>query len=261
MIPYNALVSTKYGMMLANRNDAYVGQSLLRYGEFSDLEVEFLRQFVPPGSVVIDAGANTGALTIPFAHMVGLKGCVIAFEPQRICYQTLCANIQLNSLPNVIAFQYALGNEGDSIRIPLLDPFQPNNFGGIALSQEATGEVVPLARLDEMGLPPAGLLKIDVEGMEPEVLKGARGYITEHKPVLYVEADRQERKAELMQLLEELQYNAFVHNPPLYNPGNFRRDEHSVFMGTTPEGHTAPILSINLLCLPQGQEPPHMEGA
>jgi FkbM family methyltransferase len=247
VIPFNVQTSTRYGTFVVNQHDVYVAGSLLRYGEFSQLEVEFLRPYLTPGSTVLDIGANIGALTIPFAHLVGPTGCVVAFEPQRLCYQTLCANVALNSLTNVLAFQYALGFEGDSIRVPLTDPYQRNNFGGLALSPTENGEIVTLVKLDEINAPKAGLVKIDVEGMEPEVLKGGRGYITEHKPVLYLEADRAERKAELMGLLDELEYTAYAHNPLLYNADNFRRDSGNVF---------GEIRSINLLALPRGTQPP-----
>lgn len=247
MMPYNVLTSTRYGTMLANHFDVYVGNSLLLYGEFSQLEVEFLGPWLKTGNVVLDLGANVGALTVPFAKSVGRSGCVMAFEPQRICFQTLCANVALNSLTNVIAFPYAVGCEGDSIRIPMVDPYKRDNFGGKALSPDAPGEAATLVSLDEFNLPRADLVKIDVEGMEPEALKGGRRWITEHKPVLYVEADRKDRREELLGLLDELGYDAWTHNPPLYNPNNYRGDEINVF---------GPIHSLNLLCLPRGQQPP-----
>jgi FkbM family methyltransferase len=247
VIPFNVLTSTRYGTLLCSQNDVYVGGSLLRYGEFSELEVEFLRPYLEPGAVVLDIGANIGALTIPFATLVGPKGVVIAFEPQRLCFQALNANVALNSLTNVVTFQRALGAEMGVLRVPLTDPHMRNNFGGLELSADANGEHVEVWTIDDMGLPAASLCKIDVEGMETQVLQGARGYIAEHKPALYLEADRQEKKAELMALLDELEYTAYGHNPKLYNPDNWRGDKDNIF---------GEIASINLLALPSGQQPP-----
>jgi FkbM family methyltransferase len=247
VIPFNVLTPTRYGTMLTSQNDVYVGGSLLRYGEFSELEIEFLRPYLQPGAVVLDIGANIGALTLPFATLVGPKGAVIAFEPQRLCFQTLCANVALNSLTNVVTFQRALGSEMGVLRVPLTDPYQRNNYGGLALSADANGEHVEVWTIDEMGLPAASLCKIDVEGMECEVLKGARGYIAEHRPVLYLEADRHDRTPELMKLLDELEYTAYRHNPLLYNANNWRGDKENIF---------GQIASLNLLALPSGQQPP-----
>jgi FkbM family methyltransferase len=247
VIPFNVLTPTRYGTVLCSNMDVYVGGSLLRYGEFSQLEVEFLKPYLQPGAVVLDIGANVGALTLPFATLVGPKGAVIAFEPQRLCFQTLCANVALNSLTNVVTFQRALGSEMGVLRVPLTDPYQRNNYGGLALSADANGEHVEVWTIDEMGLPKAGLCKIDVEGMETEVLQGARGYIAEHRPVLYLEADRHERKPELMALLDELEYTAYGHNPLLFNPNNWRGDKDNIF---------GQIASLNLLALPSGQQPP-----
>ncbi len=228
--------------MLANPFDQFVGRSLLIYGEFSQLEVDFLAHFIRPGDVVLDIGANIGALTIPFARMVGPKGSVIAFEPQRICFQALCANIALGSFANVVAMQWAVGAEDGATRVPLADPTKPSNFGGLAVSPTEGGETVILATLDGMSLPKPALIKVDVEGMEPEVLKGARQYITEHRPTLYLESDRADRRAELKALLDEMGYLAYAHNPPLYNPDNYRGDPQNVWPN---------VLSFNWLCLPR----------
>jgi FkbM family methyltransferase len=247
MIPFNVLTPTRYGTMLCNQNCVYLGGSLLRYGEFSELEVDFLRPYLQPGAVVLDIGANIGALTLPFATLVGPKGAVIAFEPQRLCFQTLCANVALNSLTNVVAFQRALGAEMGVLRVPLTDPYQRNNYGGLALSADANGEHVEVWTIDEMGLPKAGLVKADCEGMENQVLKGGMGYIREYKPVLYLEADREDKRAELMGLLDELDYNVFPHNPLLYNENNWRGDPVNIF---------GQIASLNWLCLPRGATPP-----
>lgn len=256
MIPYNVLTSTRYGTMLCNRNDVYVGGSLLTYGEFSELELDLLRFYAPPESVVLDVGANIGALTVALAQWVGPRGAVVAFEPQRLVYQTLCANLALNSLTNVRAFAYAVGHpeSGAMIRIPLTNPWHRNNFGGVELSAEAIGEATAVMALDACGLPPCSLLKADVEGMEAEVLRGGRSYIAQHRPVLYLEADRPAKRPELLELLDELGYDAYAHHPPLYNPDNWRGDPTNCF---------GEIVSVNVLGLPRGKgfEPPPLERA
>jgi len=227
--------------MLFNRNDMYVGASLRKYGEFSPEETELFRQIVRPGMTVVEAGANIGAHTIELSRMVEPHGMVVAIEPQRLVFQVLCANLALNSRANVFAHSCAVGAENGSILVPVLPPDQVSNFGGVSLRNAQQGELVPLRRLDDMGLAHCHVLKIDVEGMEVEVLRGAAGLIEEHRPAIYAENDRKERSEELLELLRALNYRIFAHKPRLYSPVNFAGDAEDLFPG---------IVSMNLLCLP-----------
>lgn len=241
MVPFNHLASTRHGLMLYHRMSQYIGSSIDRYGEFSPDEVDFLTALVGPGSVVLDGGANIGALTIPFAKAVGLSGTVVAVEPQRLTYQALCANIALNSLPNVFAMHAALGAMAGSITVPRIDLLSPNNEGGLGLGQHSDGEKVPVIRIDDIALPGVTLIKLDLEGMERAALSGARKTIKAHQPILYVENDREEQSANLIRDLKALRYRLFWHRPPLYRRDNFRNTSENVF---------GPLLSINMLCLP-----------
>ena len=63
---------------------------------------------IEPGDVVVDVGADIGALTVPLARAVGPAGRVLAFEPQPTVFQNLCANLALNDLLHVQAFNAAL---------------------------------------------------------------------------------------------------------------------------------------------------------
>ena len=107
----------RYGPMLYLANDLYVGRSLDRYGEWSEAEMELLRQVVRPGNVVLDIGANVGTHTIFLAQTVGPEGAVLAFEPQRMVFQILCANVALNGLPNVYTHHAAVGRRPGNIRV------------------------------------------------------------------------------------------------------------------------------------------------
>lgn len=241
-MPYHQLVEARYGRMIVNRHDEYVGRSFLTYGEFSEGEVGFLRALVGPGMAVVEAGANYGAHTIPLAQMVGRSGTMLAIEPQRLAYQALCGNLALNSLPQVIALQAAVGAEPGHVVVPLLDPDAPNNIGGLALGAHQQGERVPQITVDSLDVPRLDLLKADVEGMEPEVLIGAVATLRRHRPLLYLESDRDDRRAELLALLRAHRYDAYWHCPPLYNPDNYAGRVDNVF---------GQIVSQNLLCVPR----------
>jgi FkbM family methyltransferase len=254
---FNVLCETKYGTMLANKHDVYVGTSLLRYGQFSEGEAELFRALIPVGGVVIEAGANIGALTVPIAQHVGRDGLVLAYEPQRLAFQLLNANVALNCLTNVITRQVALGASVGMIPVPMVDPYATANVGGFEIRGHSHGEPVPLKRLDDYGeLPRLDFLKADVEGMELSVLLGANRLLTTHWPTLYLEADRQDKQAALVGTMVELGYRLYLHTPPLFSPDNWNHKPDNIFIQ-----NDQPVVSINLLGIHESREtPPEISG-
>jgi FkbM family methyltransferase len=236
-----AVGQCRYGPMMYLRRDACVGRSLHEYGEFSEGEVEIFRSVLRPGDIAVDIGANIGAHTIPMAQLVGPTGFVFCFEPQRILFNILCGNVALNELVNVKAYPLALGRAPGQTRVMPLDYRGANDFGGVPLGG-AQGEPVAVATLDQIGLAKVRFMKIDVEGMEIEVLLGAKGLLARDRPLLYVENDRLDKSEALVAQLIADGYRMWWHVPPLFNPANFRGNADNVF---------ADILSFNMLCLPR----------
>jgi FkbM family methyltransferase len=238
---FNQLAAGKDGYFVYNRNDRYIGRSIERYGEWSGLEMDLFRQVCAPGYIVIEVGANIGAHTVGLARLVGPSGRVLAFEPQRLVFQALCANIALNSLVNVDCFWSAVGTREGLIRVPEMDPNHVNNFGGFSLLGANGNSEVACETLDRrLGLPRLDFIKIDVEGMEIEVLRGGAQLLQKFKPILYVENDRIERSSELMHLISEHGYRMFWHMPPLFNPQNHFGETEDLWPG---------VVSANLLCV------------
>jgi FkbM family methyltransferase len=231
---FNRLTRTRQGLVLYNRHDKYIGRSIDRYGEFSGGEADLFHQAVKPGWTVVEAGANIGAHTILLAKQVGPRGTVYAFEPQRIVFQTLCANLALNSIANVYAQCAAVGDAAGTIMVPTLDYDVENNFGGLPLGG-TKGEAVPVITIDSLDLPQCQFIKVDVEGMELSVLKGAARTIERCRPVLYVENDRPERSPPLIEYLLSLGYRLHWHLPMLYRPDNFYQNPVNEFRGIISE--------------------------
>ncbi|MEO8113977.1 MAG: FkbM family methyltransferase, partial [Phenylobacterium sp.] len=86
-----------------------------------------------------------------------------------------------------------------------------------------------------------GLIKIDVEGFEPQVLRGARDTIARCRPLLYVENDRPANQREVISLLAGMGYRQYWHTPALFDPDNFNGVAENIF---------GDIRSLNLLCIP-----------
>jgi FkbM family methyltransferase len=230
--PGNKVTRCRHGTMVYPPHDRYVGRSLELYGEFSESEVALFRGLVRPGDTVLDVGANVGAHTLPLARLVGSGGRVVAFEPQRLLFYCLCANVVLNDLTNVDCRHAAVGQTSGTLDVPELDYTVEENFGGVGLGggrPAGPSYPVPLVRIDDVPLDRCDLMKIDVEGMEREVLAGAVATIRRHRPFLYVEDDRHDRSAELRALLCSLGYELYRHHPPLFNPANFFGRPENVF--------------------------------
>jgi FkbM family methyltransferase len=238
---FNEIAPCRGGLMLYNRNDIYIGASLRKYGEFSRDEAELFRIIVSPGMTVLDIGANIGVHTVDLAYLVGSAGVVHAFEPQRLIFQTLCANMALNCRTNVFTHHAAVGAAKGTLLVPSLDPDGSHNYGGLSLRGAQQGEAVPVVTVDGLGLGVCHLIKLDVEGMETEALQGAAGTIARFRPILYVENDREARSVELISLIRSYRYRLYWHLPPLYSPNNFRADPENMFGNT---------ISVNMLCLP-----------
>lgn len=131
----------------------------------------FFRQYLKPGDTVVDVGANIGDTSIVCAQAVGRAGSVYAFEPHPTVFSWLVENIRLNDLPNVTVSNLALGSAEDAVDFSNDRRDDMNRI----VSSGAQSIRVPLKTLDA-ALPLLShvtLLKIDVEGFELFVLRGA----------------------------------------------------------------------------------------
>jgi FkbM family methyltransferase len=185
---------------------------------------------------VLDIGANLGAFSIPVARRVAAHGAhVYAFEAQRIIFQQLCGNVFLNRVGNCFAYNVAVGASDGMMRLPKIDYLRSENIGSVSLLPEIQDvtrvsysrtefEEVELKALDSFRFKGrCSFIKIDVEGFESEVLKGALRLIetNDFPPVLFEEWRKgkftgaagksvERRQEETRSLLSGLGYN-FLH--------------------------------------------------
>ena len=183
-----------------------MGWQLLERGAYDPEEVALvlailrsLRRHRGDGVVALDCGANIGVHAVCWGREMAGWGEVLAFEPQTRIFYALAGNVALNNCFNVSARHLALGRAAGSIALPGLDYLRPASYGSLELRRHGgneeigqpvaadSGETVAVACIDGLGLPRADFLKIDVEGMELEVLDGATATIARDRPVLLVE--------------------------------------------------------------------------
>ncbi|WP_205962428.1 FkbM family methyltransferase [Paraburkholderia phosphatilytica] len=243
--PY-VLVDTRHGTMLANRHDEYVGQALIQYGEYAELETQLLLQCANRPGTVVEVGANIGSQTVPLAKAAKAAGAdVVAFEPQPFLFQNLCANLALNAVDNVTAWPFACAAQEGTVWFQHPNYQRTGNFGAVSVHEQAleNGVQVPCVRLDDrVRERTVQLLKVDVEGFELQVLQGAREVLANHRPLLYVENDRVANSAALIQHLWGQGYRLWWHITPLFNPQNFRGNA---------ENRYSNLCSVNMLGVPK----------
>lgn len=228
---------TRYGYITFFTNDMFIGRSFDLYGEYCQDLIKVITQLVKINSTVIDVGANIGAITLPLAKMVGRQGRVIAFEPMPQLFNMLCANIALNDLQQIVPMRYAVGNEREIVKLWVQ---QPGNIGSVTIGQGKDEAQTIL--LDDLQLKTCHFMKIDVEGYEQQVIEGATNTIKKFRPLLMVENDRIDKSANLIKLLQNLDYRLFWCCTRLYSPDNFYENQQDVF---------GQIYSVDMLAVPQ----------
>lgn len=152
-------------------------------------ELRLLRDLVDPNKVAVDVGANRGV----YAYVLSqLAERVIAFEP----IPQLCEALVESQLQNVEVRQVALSSQSGeaTLHIPSIDGRELDTRASLnsPASEQRTRTIkVPTARLDAVAdLGPVGFVKIDVEGHEMEVLRGASGLLQSQRPNLVVEIEQ-----------------------------------------------------------------------
>lgn len=188
------VIESEYGKLVVNRHCAYQAESLIKTGlPHIQSELDNILTIVrelPENCVVVDAGANIGLVAIPIAQTIRSRnGTVHAFEVQSMLFHAMCGSLALNDLENVVMHNQGLGATAGTLGIGKIDYAKPQDFGLFSLKSDETEPVstVEVVTIDSLNLPRLDFLKIDVEGMEIDVLKGGRRTIERHVPWIWVE--------------------------------------------------------------------------
>ncbi|RVU75287.1 FkbM family methyltransferase [Pantoea dispersa] len=193
-------------MHLPNKND-YIQNVIKSSGGFYEPEMLLdISNRVRKGSTILDVGANIGNHSLYFSLFCGANK-VISFEPQKNVYDTLCKNIKLNFLEKmVVAYQIGLGSYETTANLGEVDE---KNISMTRLDINSSGDV-RISTLDSVvekePLNSISVIKLDVEGMEMEVLRGAIQTFERHQPVLYVEAASKKEFDEVSAFLLSFNY-------------------------------------------------------
>lgn len=221
-----AFTKTKYqDEFVFYPKDQIIGQSMYRYGEYQQLEIDFLLQHINYDSVVWDIGANIGVHACAFASKAKQVHC---FEPNQMHCEALYMNIKANTGCEIFVYPQAITNRKCQVIIENFDPEQISNYGTTKITQNPKhGNIVEADRLDNINIPAPHLIKIDVEGHEPEVLQGCEQTIVKNNPIVYMEAmsncDR------IYDFFESKDYNLWWTCVMNYNVKNFKGAKENMF--------------------------------
>lgn len=177
---------------------------------------EHLFALVSNDSYILDIGSNIGFTVLNMAQLSS-NGKVIGFEPDKLNYERCLNNINQNSFKNIKLYNIGLGSEELSTPMEVRTEF---NRGGNRVAVNGQGGIIQVKRLDDffplLGIPKVDVMKIDVEGYELHVLRGAEQTLRKFKPALFIELnddnirDQGGSAKELIEFLIQLGYTKII---------------------------------------------------
>ena len=213
---------TRCGISWSLDLDEGIDLAIYVFGRFEPTTSRVLEESTHPGDVVIDIGANIGAHTLPLAKRVGKNGRVIAFEPTRFAHAKLMRNLELNAeLATAVTVESMFLTDRPSASVPPTiysswplkrsDQLHEMHRGA---AKDTSGAVAQT--LDDYviahSIESIRLIKLDVDGHECQVLRGASHTLNTHRPIIIMElAPYALREAgdsleELLRILREANY-------------------------------------------------------
>jgi FkbM family methyltransferase len=203
---------TAGGEVLVSLND-YVGRAAFFFGDVDPKITWIISRLLRSGDGALDVGANLGVLTLLMAKLVGPTGTVHAFEPNPMLCQRLEQTLSRNQAKNVKLHAVALG--ASETRMDLRVP--RGNFGAASLVRKiadpAQTHSVTVRKLDDVIFQEANsriaFMKLDVEGFELEVLRGAQRLLERLRPAVLFETNEKGDRGQVspvMKFLKECDY-------------------------------------------------------
>ena len=162
--------------------DDGASRGIYPFGFYEPGTLEVMRRVLRPGDVFVDAGASVGMMSLFAAALVGPDGRVLSFEPLPKRFALLSESIRLNGLRNIVVRNIGLGSASMETTI-FTDRISPSMVERPDSSAGVPVRVEPLAdMLREEGISRVRMIKVDVEGFELPVLRGAEDILRGPEP-------------------------------------------------------------------------------
>jgi FkbM family methyltransferase len=217
----NVVCETQLGKIIVNRNDLYIGKSIMDGGYYEIDSINSIVDFIKKtcrysNPQLLDIGANIGTHALVYSQVSNAE--VHCFEAQRAVFNMLAGTVALNGIDNVYLYNRAVSNKSGEI----IEFDRPNydtkiNIGGFELipphysdggTQDPTDEKekVETLRIDDLQLDRVAYIKIDIEGMETLCVEGLKETIMRCRPVLVIETFKTDSE-KLKNMLKECNYS------------------------------------------------------
>ena len=209
-------IRTPDHLFLTLEKDTFINECLEIYGHWEKPTMDVCRSYLKKDSSVIEVGAHIGSHTVLLSEICN-KGRVYSFEMQKLMFQLLNANLLLNTCKNVYTYMEAISNEDkvDYIAEVDYDKMEKFNSGLASLDKfkERPSYPINIVSLDTKfsKILKLDLIKIDAEGHEVPILKGAKELIKKFKPLILTEFDVN-NKQEIVDLLPEYKFEDISYN-------------------------------------------------
>jgi FkbM family methyltransferase len=180
------------GAVISGKNrPGYGGRGIYIFRDALEPEFEHLLEFLSPGDVLVDIGANTGIYTVKSAKYLSENGGqVVALEPFPEMLAALQRNVHANGFNNVRLRNVCAGDHTHAAAF-WQNFDRPNTFSLIRRDEKAMSLSVLVVALDDLfaweDLDRLNYLKIDAEGAEEQIIAGARKTIEKYRPIIQVE--------------------------------------------------------------------------
>jgi FkbM family methyltransferase len=208
------------------------GRGIFLFREKIEPLMEYGLKFIRKNDICIDAGANQGIYTIPFAKIAGKKGKVIAIEPMKYAQEILKSNSRINNLKNIKIIDGVISNENKKVILDLT-----NGVGSASITREFGKKnvlKVVSTTIDDLvknyDLKKVNFIKMDIEGCEFLALKGAKKTLKKFKPIICLESDVKSFK-KINNFLKKFSYKAHLisNNGYLFRVNKILSDQSNIF--------------------------------
>lgn len=207
-------VTLPWGANLKVNSAESIGRSCCTQGIYDLPVTESLFRLISPGDLCVDVGANIGHMTMAMSYCAGSAGAVIAFEPYEPIHARLVENVR--TLQNVETRRQAVSSIQGTALLKIPSDFGSNE--GTATLAEDGSEAVNSVRVDKaVGEQAIGVLKIDVEGREAQVLEGCGSMLgAAIRDIVFEEFEK--FPAETHRILQQHKYSIYRIERTLFGP-------------------------------------------
>jgi FkbM family methyltransferase len=204
MLPPDMILPVLTGPLKGKRWISGSGNHSCWLGTYELAKQAAMRRYIRPGMTCYDVGANVGFYTLFFSHLTGPGGRVLALEPFAGNVALLRRHVELNRCANVTVFNAAAADhDGTAL-------FEESPIASMGCLSDHGSLTVECRKLDHFmgdGFPPPGLIKIDVEGAEVEVLTGAAEILEKHSPIVFVATHGDKQHKASIAILKQYGYS------------------------------------------------------